>query len=299
MKPITLFAILTLASFHLSSLPARAANQQKGDKEAIFNNAKAFVDAFEKGDAKTVAAFWAEDGDYVDLTGRRLQGRPAIENGFKDFFTENKGLKLRIDVNSVRFVTPDTAIEDGTTSVIPPDGTPPNQTRYSNVHVKKDGQWVLQSVREAPYTPPGNYEHLRGLEWAIGEWVDEGDGPEIDHVSFEWSPDGNFLISIQDVTVKDTSVSRATEWIGWDPATSQVHSWSFVADGSIGENIWSNEGDQWIIKTNAILPNGKKLAATNIITRNGPDAITWLAKDRTLDGKALPDVTEIKMKRVP
>jgi uncharacterized protein (TIGR02246 family) len=299
MKPITLFAILTLASFHLSSLPARAANQQKGDKEAIFNNAKAFVDAFEKGDAKTVAAFWAEDGDYVDLTGRRLQGRPAIENGFKDFFTENKGLKLRIDVNSVRFVTPDTAIEDGTTSVIPPDGTPPNQTRYSNVHVKKDGQWVLQSVREAPYTPPGNYEHLRGLEWAIGEWVDEGDGPEIDHVSFEWSPDGNFLISIQDVTVKDTSVSRATEWIGWDPATSQVHSWSFVADGSIGENTWSNEGDQWIIKTNAILPNGKKLAATNIITRNGPDAITWLAKDRTLDGKALPDVTEIKMKRVP
>jgi uncharacterized protein (TIGR02246 family) len=299
MKPITLFAILTLASFHLSSLPARAANQQKGDKEAIFNNAKAFVDAFEKGDAKTVAAFWAEDGDYVDLTGRRLQGRPAIENGFKDFFTENKGLKLRIDVNSVRFVTPDTAIEDGTTSVIPPDGTPPNQTRYSNVHVKKDGQWVLQSVREAPYTPPGNYEHLRGLEWAIGEWVDEGDGPEIDHVSFEWSPDGNFLISIQDVTVKDTSVSRATEWIGWDPATSQVHSWSFVADGSIGENIWSNEGDQWIIKTNAILPNGKKLAATNIITRNGPDAITWQSKDRTLDGKALPDVTEIKMKRVP
>jgi uncharacterized protein (TIGR02246 family) len=299
MKPITLFAILTLASFHLSSLPARAANQQKGDKEAIFNNAKAFVDAFEKGDAKTVAAFWAEDGDYVDLTGRRLQGRPAIENGFKDFFTENKGLKLRIDVNSVRFVTPDTAIEDGTTSVIPPDGTPPNQTRYSNVHVKKDGQWVLQSVREAPYTPPGNYEHLRGLEWAIGEWVDEGDGPEIDHVSFEWSPDGNFLISIQDVTVKDTSVSRATEWIGWDPAASQVHSWSFVADGSIGENTWSNEGDQWIIKTNAILPNGKKLAATNIITRNGPDAITWQSKDRTLDGKALPDVTEIKMKRVP
>ena len=119
MKPITLFAILTLASFHLSSLPARAANQQKGDKEAIFNNAKAFVDAFEKGDAKAVAAFWAEDGDYVDLTGRRLQGRPAIENGFKDFFTENKGLKLRIDVNSVRLVTPDTAIEDGTTSVIP------------------------------------------------------------------------------------------------------------------------------------------------------------------------------------
>src|SRR5438552_7588295 len=150
MKSITLLAILSLASLHLSSLPASAVNQQMGDKETIFNNAKAFVDAFEKGDARAVAAFWAEDGDYVDLTGRRLQGRPAIENAFKNFFTENKGLKLRIDVNSVRFVTPDTAIEDGTTSVIPPDGTPTNQARYTNVHVKKDGQWVLQSVREAP-----------------------------------------------------------------------------------------------------------------------------------------------------
>jgi len=78
MKSITLLAILTLASFHLSLLPASAGNQETGDKETIFNNAKAFVDAFEKGDAKAVAAFWAEDGDYVDLDGRELVGRPAI-----------------------------------------------------------------------------------------------------------------------------------------------------------------------------------------------------------------------------
>jgi uncharacterized protein (TIGR02246 family) len=300
MKSINLLAIIALELLLASPPPARATSPDTAAEEnSLMNNAKAFVDAFEKGDAKAVAAFWADDGDYVDVNGRHLQGRSAIENAFKDFFAENKGLKLRIDVNSVRFVTPDTAIEDGITSVISPDGTPPNQTRYTNVHVKKDGQWVLQSVHEAPYTPPGNYEHLRGLEWAVGEWVDEGEGPEIDHATFEWSPDGNFLISTQDVTVKDTLVSRATEWIGWDPATSQVRSWSFVADGSIGENYWSKEGDQWIIKTNVILPNGKKLAATNTITRNGPDAITWQSKDRTLDGKALPDVKEIKMKRVP
>jgi hypothetical protein len=68
MKSIILFAILTLASFHLSSLPggatpAETTNQEAGDKEIIFNNAKAFADAFEKEDAKALAAFWAEDGD--------------------------------------------------------------------------------------------------------------------------------------------------------------------------------------------------------------------------------------------
>jgi hypothetical protein len=41
MKPITLLAILTLASFHLSSLPAGAANQQTSDKEAIFKGSNA------------------------------------------------------------------------------------------------------------------------------------------------------------------------------------------------------------------------------------------------------------------
>lgn len=168
MKSITLLAILTLASFQLSSPPASAANQQTAEKEAIFNNAKAFVDAFEKGDAKAVAAFWAEDGDYMDLDGRELQGRPAIEEAFKEFFKENKGLKLRIDVKSVRFVTPDLVIEDGTSSVIPPDGSPPNQGRYTNVHVKKGGQWVLQSVRESPYTPPWQLRTLARTR--LGDW---------------------------------------------------------------------------------------------------------------------------------
>jgi uncharacterized protein (TIGR02246 family) len=295
---VSLLPLALVCAMGYGTSPARAAESDP-QEAAITKTAEAFVDAFQKGDAKAVAASWAEDGDYVDLNGRHLQGRPAIENAFKDFFTENKGLKLRIEVNSVRFVAPDVAIEDGTTSVIPPDGTPPSQARYTNVHVKRDGQWLLQSVREAPYTPPGNYEHLRGLEWAIGEWVDEGNGPEVGRVTFEWSPESNFVISTQAVTVRDTLVSRATEWIGWDPATSQVRSWTFAADGGIGEGVWSNEGDQWIIKTNAILPDGKKLVATNIVTRNGPDAITWQSKDRTLDGDALPDVPETKMKRVP
>jgi ketosteroid isomerase-like protein len=90
MKSFALFTILTLASFSVGLLPASAANQGAGDKETIFSNAKSFVDAFEKGDAKAVAVFWAEDGDYVDLDGRHLQGRTAIEDAFKEFFKENK-----------------------------------------------------------------------------------------------------------------------------------------------------------------------------------------------------------------
>lgn len=299
MKPITLLGILTILGFQANLVLADPANQQKDEKDAIFNNAKTFVAAFERGDAKAVAALWAEDGDYVDVAGRQLQGRAAIENAFQDFFSENQGTKLRIDVVSLRFITPETAVEDGITSLTFANGSPLDQARYTNVHVKKNGQWLLQSVRESSYFPQGNYSHLRGLDWAVGEWVDQGNGSEIDRVRFEWSEDRNFLISTQDVTMKDTLVSRATEWIAWDPAASQLRSWSFVSDGSFGQGTWSNEGNQWIIKTNATLPDGKRLTATNVVTREDPDTISWQSKDRALDGKSLPDGDKITMKRVP
>jgi hypothetical protein len=35
-------------------------------KPPLSIDAKPFADAFQKGDAKAVAAFWAEDGDNVD-----------------------------------------------------------------------------------------------------------------------------------------------------------------------------------------------------------------------------------------
>ena len=48
------------------------------DEAALEKNARAFVEAFHKGDARAVAAFWAPEGDYTDQTGRYLKGRDAI-----------------------------------------------------------------------------------------------------------------------------------------------------------------------------------------------------------------------------
>src|SRR5262245_60083152 len=111
----------------LLSLAARPAVAQpaKGnpkEEAALQKNAEAFVEAFHKGDAKALAAFWAPEGDYTTQTGRHLKGREAIEKAFQAFFAENKGLKLRVDSFSLRFLTPEVAIEDGVTEVIPPEG---------------------------------------------------------------------------------------------------------------------------------------------------------------------------------
>ena len=84
---------------------------------------------------------------------------------------------------------------------------------------------AVQRAR-GPYRPSSNAGYLRGLEWVIGEWVDEAEGPEIEHISFQWSPEGNFIVSTQAVTLSDVLMSRGTQWIGWDPAANQVRSWA-------------------------------------------------------------------------
>jgi uncharacterized protein (TIGR02246 family) len=84
--------------------PLRAAEDEQ--RAALANVAQAFVEAFDKGDAKAVAAFWTLDGDYTDQTDRVLKGREAIEEAYTQFFAENKGLKLGLDSESLRFPMP-------------------------------------------------------------------------------------------------------------------------------------------------------------------------------------------------
>src|ERR1700730_8492448 len=68
--------------------------------------AKEFVAAFNRGDAKAVAGFWAPDADYVDQAGGHVKGRAAIEKLYAKTFAERKGAKLTITVLSARLLTP-------------------------------------------------------------------------------------------------------------------------------------------------------------------------------------------------
>ena len=55
--------------------------------------------------------------------------------------------RLTVKIDSIRFVTPDVAIEDGTASVVRP-GEAPSESTYTVVFVKKDGRWLIDSDHE-------------------------------------------------------------------------------------------------------------------------------------------------------
>lgn len=296
--PAAAVGLIALAGY--TARPTVAQPPKSGnpaDEAALLKNAEAFVEAFGKGDAKALAAFWTPDGDFTDLTGVKLVGREAIEKSYAELFAESKGLQLRIDVTALRFVTPEVAVEDGTTAVIHPDGLPPTKSRYTIVHAKRDGRWLLESVRQAAYAPPSNYEHLKGLEWLIGEWADDVQKGEAARISFEWTDNQNFVVCHFTTTIQNVSLGGGTSWIGWDPNAKTVRSWVFESTGGFGQGTWTKDGNKWTIKSSAVLPDGKKASSTNVVTRVDADTIAWAVIDRALDGKPLPEIKEVRMKR--
>ncbi len=298
MKPATI-----LAGLIILFLPVGKAvkGQDKIDttkvEKALEKNAKAFAKAFNSRDAKAMSMFWHTDGDYITQSGIHLQGREAIAKAFADFFAENKGAKIRINILSYRVVNDSLVIEDGVTEVLSSDGSPPSASRYSLVHVKKDGEWKLASVRDAPYNPPTNYRHLKAIEWLVGDWVDDVKKGEVVQASYDWTDNQNFILGSITTTLKFIPISGATQWIAWDPVNKKIRSWSFASNGGFGEAVWSQEGKKLIIQTKSVMPDGSRLSATNTITRIDNSTLTWQSTNRMMDGKKLPDTDVVRMKR--
>ncbi len=268
------------------------------DEQALRKRAADFIEAFNKGDAVAVAAFWTPDGDYVDQAGHALRGRKAIESAFRKQFANAPGAKLRVHPTAFRLVKPDLAIEDGITEVFLAGGGLPAVTRYTSVHIKQDGQWYLASVRDSVALPPSHYEHLHALEWLVGHWADETTKGDVARVSYGWAEGRHFLLGRLTTTVKDVPVAGATQWIGWDPTAKQIRSWSFDSSGGFSEAIWTEDNNRWLIKSVHTLRDGKKHVATNIVTKVDADHLTWQATKVSVDGKSLPDSEIVKMKRV-
>ena len=280
--------------------PAHAEAQTGPEKAAPGKGKRAqeFIAAFNTGDAKAVAGFWTPDGDYTDQVGQKYKGRLAIEKLYRKIFADEKGAKLAIIVTSAKLLTPDVAIEEGSTEVTPGDGGPPTVGAFSAVLVKKDDEWYFQSVHESLAQPPSNAEHLEDLQWLLGEWTGVADKGESGTASYSWAENRNFIVSTFATTLDGVPVVGGTQWIGWDAVDKQIRSWSFYSGGGFGEAVWANEGDTWAIKVKARTADGKKISATNVLTRVDADHATWQMTKLNVDGKSIPDSAPLKLKRV-
>ncbi len=267
------------------------------DEQAIRAADLAFVSEYNKGETKALVARFTEDAEVVEADGTRYRGRPLIEERLAETFAASPGIKLEITAESIQFLSPDVAKEEGRTTVTPAKG-PAENRRHTALLVKRDGRWLISSIREEPEPLVSPHERLKELEWMIGEWIDQGPDAHI-RVSCQWSDDKNFLVRTFAVKTQGKPALTIHQRIGWDPLARQFRSWEFDSEGGYGQGSWSGEGDRWVIKHTGVRPEGITASATHVVVRERADLVRWASRDRTVGDQSVPTEQDYVMVRVP
>jgi uncharacterized protein (TIGR02246 family) len=272
-----------------------AGDARAADEAAVREASQALARAFEKGDARAVAACWTPEGEYVDDNGNHIRGRAALEKAYAGFFAKRPELKVESKTTAVRFLGRDTAAEEGTFTVRAKNG-PADASRYSALYVRQDGRWLVAMLKEWGDDATSRAD-LQDLAWLIGAWETDGDGPRA-QTTYEWAENKKFIRCRYSVAAgQGATGSHGTQVIGVDPATGRLRSWTFDSDGGIGEAAWDWDGDHWAIDSDATLGDGTRTTATNFLTPAGDNAFTWRSVQRRLDGDSQPDIGPVKVRR--
>jgi hypothetical protein len=246
---------------------------------------------------------WTVDGDYVNAAGQTLKAQDLIARMAPA--AEPTGGSDPVDPpqSTLRFVAPSVAIEDGAVGHGAGDEGVERAGRFSAVWVKRDGKWLLASLREsAAALPPGKPE-LRPLAWLVGQWAG-GDGEAAIIMSWDWSDNGHYLVGEYLIYGSGGEVVSGSQRLGWDPATKQIKSWTFNSQGGSGEGHWRRDGERWVVNSLHVTADGKtaKSAASYVVAADGrlnwEVKCDWDASDATQAGADLP-VQRFEFRRSP
>jgi len=150
--------VILAAVVGAGAAPAKTGAAVPGDE--LRAQAEQFAAAWDRDDAKAMAAQWTEDGDLINPFGRMAKGRSEVEKLFQDeHSTFTKGTRFTIKEISTRMVRPDLAAEDWQIELsggqIAPDPAKPLVHHIFALATKQGGHWKFVAVRAYIYqTPP-------------------------------------------------------------------------------------------------------------------------------------------------
>ncbi len=293
------WVLASMASALMFGVAAQADENKTASRtaeDAIRAAVESYVDAYNRGDAKAVASHWSESAEWISPSGQRFQGRQAIQDEMQSLFADRQEVRIEVINPSIRLISPEVAMEEGIVRVIRPAELPSDST-YLAIHVKQDGRWKLDSVRETELPDvPAASPHLEDLAWLVGEWIDQSSEATVES-NVVWTKNKTFLSYSFKVSVPGMDDLEGTQVIGWDPAAGTIRSWMFDSDGGLGEGVWSKRGDGWIVKFSQVLPDGRKASATNMYTLLDANTFTWKSVGRKLGSEFLPNTAEVTVVR--
>jgi uncharacterized protein (TIGR02246 family) len=260
------------------------------DRAALRKRTEEILKVAAKADAKELAGFWTETGEYVRGDDLTIRGRANIEKAYAERFKAKKPTAVDLHGESVRFLSEDTAIQEGTFLVKRPNPAEETRSRFSALFVRVKGQWYLGLLREWAEGPS-----LMELAWLVGTWTSRTDDSEMKTV-FEWTEDKTYLRGRFSMK-HEGRTATGFQILALDPATKALRSWTFEAGGGLGEATWTRTEKGWTAKSTAVTPEGEKVTATTELTPIDADSFTWTSVDRTVGGEKVPNVGPVKVVR--
>ena len=291
-----MLVLVAIPAVAQETAPTTPTSGPSDELAAIRAASETFVSAFNKHDAKAVAAHWTEDGKYIDDSGRTFEGREAIAKEYGDFFAANPDAQMRIVIDSLRILADRAAIEEGRAILDPPPPGAPAMGKYMAEHVKVDGKWLMSRVSDARIEAPSAYGNVADLEFLIGTWTAEEHGVRIQSVC-RWVANKSFVQRNYTVTHVDGTSISGVQMIGWNAEMGHVQSWDFSPDGGHAVGIWSPKANGWAAEVRGVTGDGVPTSAVNLLTRLDDNAYVWQSVNRIAGETALPDTDEVVIKR--
>ena len=297
------FLILVAPSpgFRQDALSAQEIDIEAAKEEAsqaIAKEIESYVAAFNAKDTAKLLSHWTSRGVHSnETTGAVSIGHEAMKKRFTELFAKFDDLKLEVKTDEIEFIGPSVAIEHGVATVTQASSGNQEKTEYSAVFVFRDDRWWLDRISDNLVLERQTHqEHLQQLDWAIGTWVNQTDGVTIEF-ECKWTQDNNHISRAYRVIEGDNVEHTGLQIIGWDAKNKNIRSWLFDSDGGFVEGTWKKDGDNWLITSKGILPDGGEGTAVNVVRVIDEDQIGYRKTKQVIDGVEIPDSEEIVIQR--
>lgn len=269
--------------------------EEHEDERAIRKIVEQSEAAFNEGDADKLAGFFAEQGEVIDSSGQILRGRDILAQRFREMFEHLPGGTMKLQIDSIRILAPNIAIEEGVSTWSGPEHDRKDTSRYLVIYIRENDEWRMLSARDLPEASPTNDE-LQQLNWLMGTWIDENEDCKV-KTTYEWSENRKSIVGSFEVRTHDDQTMTGTMSLSWDPQKRMICSTVTDSEGGTARGVWSRRNNQWLIKFEGVLADGRSTSVTHHLQQVSEDHVVLVSRDRVVAGTILDDSEPIVLVR--
>ena len=172
--------------------------------------------------------------------------------------------------------------------------------------------FVAASVLGQADQPSPNYEHLKSLEFLIGDWEARGEVTDevpgllpkgtksVGHLHFQWIWNKGAISWELAIKYETGFTFFNNGTVVWNPGTKEIVGVNANSLGLYCQFVWKHDAERndWILNSSGIDQDGKTFSHCVHHILKDKDTLVVQITDQKVDGTKRPDMPEVKVFRV-